>query len=165
MYKNQWQESYNQLLAGAAIIGFFCAWGFGAFVTKYNDDAPLCTGVGAFAVWGVVAWVAFKKAGYFNQTAISKFFLVDESTARQVVANVLSSKTWPFEQTEKGFQLDTVTIRISAGVLGGGWSGSGRFKGTLVAIGPNRGHNRLLIDSLIEKIDEAFLPRGVDTSS
>lgn len=156
MSKNPWRTYTFQILFVSAIIGFSCACVIWAFIDSYDDDYRLYAGVITFVLSGAVTWAVFKSFGNFKRTAVVRFVMTDEATARRVVANVLSSKTWPFKQTEKGFQLDTVTIRIGAADDGRG------IHGAVVAIGPYRGNNRLLIDSLKEKIDEAFLPRGLE---
>lgn len=149
----QWKQSYLELVIGALGTGFIASILFMVVAGEYFGSFAC---IGGALLWGIITTATFHAFGSFNRTAVHKFFLVDDVVARTVVANVLSSKAWPFTQTDKGFALDTVEIRINSGAIA-----RGSLKGVYIALGPYRGNNQLLIDSLKEKIDEAFMPRGL----
>ena len=152
-----WRDGYTDTLWGCLVIGFFG----GLYLTTFLGIIGALRFVENYIIIvGLLLMVVIALA-YYNivgekRYRISKFVMTDFATTRQIVANVLRQKGVPFKEMESRFIVGEMSIVIRSGALN-----RGAVKGSMIALGPYRGENRLLIDSLKTKIDAAFVPRGL----
>lgn len=153
--KRKWIDTYQEVFLGSIVFGIFAGILISSALGEvfYSMEYFACPGsILLMLIFSIAAYNVYGSQRY----TIRKFFLVETPAARHLVNSVLEAKNLPYQQTPKGFQVDTVEIRIRSSVMGRGGP-----EGTTIVLGPYRGRDRLLIDSLKEKIDEAFSPRGV----
>ena len=149
----KWQENYIQHLT----ISFLFSGAISALIfvilSRFLSLPLFAFYLGGVILWLSITYTIFNHDG-FKKSCTYKGFLTEVKTAKRVVENVLNSKNLPYTQTNRGFILDTIEIRI----------GYGGRQGTIIAIGPYQGSNRPIVESLKKKIDEAFLPQGLNLS-
>lgn len=153
----RWQESYNQHLINAIVIGGAISSLIFVMLSRYLPIPYFFVYLGVFILWIVITYTVFNYGDGFKKSCTYKFFLTEEKIAKKVVENVLNSKNLPYTTTDQGFILDSIEIRIGTGAIN-----RGATRGAIIALAPYQGSNQPIIASLTKKIDEAFLPQGLN---
>lgn len=154
---NKWRENYSTILSISIIAGLVISFFSYLFLGEKTEIPTFILFCGMIFLSALIAYILFNLATDFAKKSTVKFFLVDVDIAQQVILNVLDAKNIPYTLTEKEIQLDSIQIRVGKGALN-----RGAITGTFIAIGPYQGSNRLLVESLKKKIDEAFMPQGLN---
>lgn len=135
-----------------AYVGMFLAYLF-VSISVSTSNTPVWPSMVGFGVIFAFSW-------FVNQPkrhTFSKQFLVNRGIAWQVVVNMLSEKGIPYSYKADRFELEgsNVVIQIES-------SGFNQFASACrIRIGPISTETLPLLNSLREKIDQAFLPRGL----
>ncbi|MCB8922947.1 MAG: hypothetical protein H6662_15265 [Ardenticatenaceae bacterium] len=153
--KREWTDMYREVVIGALMGGVLGAMTLSLLFEKLfkGFEDYFCA---SFIISWLIAAIAIYNLSGQQRYAIRKFFLTDKNTTQQFIIAILENKGIPYQQTNKGFQLDTVEIRVSNGTMG-----KNGPKGISIMLGPYRGHDSILIDQIKQKIDDAFSPRGI----
>ena len=151
---NKWHDNYIQHLIMSILLGGAISSLIFVILSRFFFFPIFVFYLAGIIIWAVLTYNAFNYDDGFKKFCIYKAFLIDQKIVKKVVENVLDKKNLPHTQTKYGFLLGSVEIRI----------GNGGRQGTIIAIGPNRGSNRPLVKSLTKKIEEAFLPQGLNQS-
>lgn len=142
----QWSDGFNESIVISVVLGivFLC------IATAVSEIVWLSIFGGI--IFSFLSFSVFLKN---HRDATYKFFLTDPETAKQVVESVLSQKNIPYEKDEHSYYLEEIVITVGTGL--GSTYGP---KGSVIKISPNKAIHFLLIKSLQEKIDVAFMPKG-----
>lgn len=146
-----WQRGNIEALGISFLVAYAGMFVIDLFVSTPNTPAWLSM-VGFVAIFSFSWFVNQPK-----QHTFSKRFLVNRGIAWQVVVNMLSEKGIPYSYKADRFELEgsNVVIQIES-------SGFNQFASACrIRIGPISTETLPLLNSLREKIDQAFLPRGL----
>ena len=143
----QWTYGEDEFWKMLGVAGFAIL--FALSVALNNVWAGI---IGGLAVITLI-YLAYKP---FSRAAVYKFFLTTWPVAMQIVEDVLQAKGVPYKRIGENFTVDDITIRVKTGIYG-----KNGPKGIYIQIGPYQGKNVPLIQSLREKLDAAFAPRGL----
>lgn len=119
---------------------------------------------------GVLIWLIVSSMRPYYADRLERVFLVEQRDGQQIVASVLGQKGLPYERQVHGkricFVLSEQAEPLMVDVEPARLKQRGPFdaasgEACRVSLHPVNPETQLLVDSLREKIDEAFRPRGL----
>jgi hypothetical protein len=113
---------------------------------------------------GVVVLVGLSGDYRQKKGRLVKLFYVRREAAIEVIEGVLRQKGMPFRETKRPYKWNTIKVyhvNDDLTVHLRSYRDKYNNRGVMVEVGPISKDNRPLIQSLQEKIDEAFLPQGL----
>lgn len=157
-----WRSRPDQRVVGVVLLSLFVA----ALTLGIPVDYSLCLATLGFIASFLLFYAIAQLFPFVRKT--SRFVTLDLATTAAIVNRVLQEKGIPFEQRpgRKAYQRDEQVIVLTGSdikitFLYVAVARNPLFLGTTITIEPLAAANRPLIESLCQKIDSAFLPKGL----